>query len=279
MNDVLCRLFENRCAMTTCVEHDHRLLERTSPTAVCLAGEARTMRLAPLRTRLRTNLIGPLNGDLFLVMSPAWKNNEAGQTFTSAALRAVKEELQPVSLVLARDEEMMPLLTNRSLDFGISAGELHAISRCTHEQPLPQAIANDDRSSGGLGVEWRRTNDQTGPCSPQLALALRFRACLGLVELAERKRDGLAYRWVVRSRPDVNVICPLPVELLALLTARHMALYQDDFIAVMPRAAAAISMRQVPLARRLNASACFVDIMRAQPEAVTREEDGDFAYW
>ena len=115
--------------------------------------------------------------------------------------------------------------------------------------------------------------------SPQLALALRFRACLGLVELAERKRDGLAYRWVVRSRPDVNVLCPLPVELLALLTARHMALYQDDFIAVMPRAAAAISMRQVPLARRLNASACFVDIMRAQPEAITREEDGDFAYW
>ena len=58
-----------------------------------------------------------------------------------------------------------------------------------------------------------------------------------------------------------------------------MVLYQDDYMAMMPRQAADVSMRQVPLARRLNASACLVDIMRAQPESVTREDDSDFVFW
>ena len=56
--------------------------------------------------------------------------------------------------------------------------------------------------------------------------------------------------------------------------------FQDDFFAMMPRAAAEVSLQQLPLARRFNASECYVDIMRSLPEAWTKlEGEEDFAYW
>jgi hypothetical protein len=266
------------------IEHSHhRVSARVSRTAVCLAGEARGIMYPEVRWQLKANLLEPLKGDLVLVMPPKWSNHERDQymerrepdkskqfTLTTAALHAIKRELQPLSTVVARDEDMVQLLANH---IGLLAGELTSIRSCVHAQPLPRAIATDDRGIGGDGIEWRRTNDQTGACSPQISLAMRFRACLGLIELAERKRAGFQYTWVVRSRPDISVPCALPFAALSLVSARNMILYQDDFIAMMPRAAAEISLRQVPLASRLNASSCFVDIMRALPKEVTRDFD------
>ena len=49
-------------------------------------------------------------------------------------------------------------------------------------------------------------------------------------------------------------------------------------MALMPRAAANVSLAQVPLARKLNASECFVDVLMGLPKAMTKEDD-DFVYW
>jgi len=257
-----------------------------SPTAVCLAGEARSIMRADVRATQMNNLVRALNADLFLVMSPKWSNREHVQhderdkpdnekvvTLTPRKLHLIDRDMKPVSTVVARDEDILSLLPQ----LNISTAESRIIRHCAHLQPLPKRIAADDRPAGD-GTEWRRTNFQTGYCAPQISLALRFRVGLSLIARAERIRGNVPYTWVVRSRPDVEIGCVIPFDTLAAGTDKHTVLYQDDFIAMMPREAAEISMRQVPLARELNASACFVGLMRALPEALTKDGD-DFVYW
>lgn len=267
--------------------HDRPFLARASPTAVCLAGEARVIHMAKVRRLIDLHLRRPLNGDMFLVLSPKWSNREQVQleeaglpdsqkkwTLTGATMQAIARELNPVTMAVAHDESMLKLLSQLELNHS----ETHAVHHCAMLQPLPARIEADSRETGGDGAAWHRSNFQTGACSPQLSLALRFRACLGAIELAERRRAGLQYTWVVRSRPDVKIPCALPFAALTYTSARGAVAFADDYLAIMPRAAAEVSLRQVPLARELNASACFFDIMHALPERVARDED-DFVYW
>ena len=86
------------------------------------------------------------------------------------------------------------------------------------------------------------------------ALSVRWSACLQLIVMAEKNRSA-TYTWVVRTRPDI-AIRP-PCHLSAASLRRDTVWYAWDYVAAMPRAAAAVSLSQVPLARRLNASVCF----------------------
>ena len=199
-------------------------------------------------------------------------------------LRAIIKHLGPVSTVVANDASALRMLMSLN---GSSDG-LREVRSCAHAQPLPAKVHRnnmehrgaDHGTGNGNGIEWRRSHYQVGSCSVQLALALRFRTCLGLIELAEQRR-AWPYQWVVRSRPDITLPCAIG------LSAFHptVVLYVEDFLVMMPRAAATASLAQVPLARRLNATACFMDVLLRLPrsETVPTTDDGyddaNAAYW
>ena len=267
------------------ITHQHEHLRARAPTAVCLAGEARTIVRANVRSQIYSNLVAAVDADLFLVLSPKWSNREKVQadetrqadvqpkpfSLTTRKLAELRHALRPVSTVVAKDEDMLDVISRFDSTI-VSADEQRAIRHCVRLQPFPSRIEDGD------GEPWHRTNFQTGPCAPQLSLALRYRTCLGLIALAEAKRGGERYTWVVRSRPDVGLPCALPLSVLRSASARNAVIFQDDYIALMPRAAADVSLRQVPLARQLNASECFGATLRALPDELTRDEGGR-TYW
>ena len=201
--------------------HDASFKSRGSVTAVCLAGETRTLMAPKNRQSLQSHLLRPLHADLYLALSPSWNaryghvdtneglsdDSDVNELFvlTHAKLRTIVDELRPVTTMAANDSATLHLL--RRLNHGREE-QLRDVYACAHAQPLPTHVAIDNRAQGGDGYEWRRTNYQFGPCTTQLSLALRYRACLSMIELAERER-GSGYTWVVRSRPDVGMPCAL----------------------------------------------------------------------
>ena len=104
-------------------------------------------------------------------------------TLTHMKLRTIVHELQPVSVVVARDVEMLSVVTRLLNRSGTNRDE----------------AAKDERTA------WRRYYYQIGACSPQVSLGLRFHTCLSLIERAERERADLPYTWVIRTRPDVAI--------------------------------------------------------------------------
>jgi hypothetical protein len=226
-----------------------------SSTAVCLAGQTREFASPVLREMQLRNLIHPLQGDLFLVLSQQnagvmgdRSSFEPRYTRLSEKLMAdLRRQVDPISIVVARDDQMGEVLRQVHLP----PQELDEIEDCIRIQPLPT-----NRVHRG-GDDWKGWF-QIGPCAPQLSLALRHRVCLGLIELAERERGGIPYNWVVRSRPDIALPCALPVSVLRpAMVSYNRRCCGVDFIAVMPRAAADTVLREVPLARRHQISDCF----------------------
>jgi len=206
---------------------------RSSPTAVCLAGEGRTIVSPRVRAVQLRNLIEPLRSDLFLVLSPHRTD------LTPTRLQAIEQHMDPASVVVARDEQMIDALRQ------VATEDVQEELDCAREQPLPKHEAVRDAAG------WR-SYFQLGPCCPQLSLALRHRVCMSLIERSEMARGG-KYTYVVRSRPDIAIPCALPATVLQPNLVRYVV----DFIAFMPRRAAAILLREVPLARRWNMTACF----------------------
>lgn len=254
--------------------HDNDFLQRRSPTAVCLAGEARSIASPRVRVMLTQNLLHPLNADLFLAMSPTWSGHEE-QSLSARVVDQLMSDLRPVSTVIADDSDALRILIK--VLGGARSQKLQDVVECTSHQPLPlKRYENEGEDLGKATFRYRVAHNQLGPCSPQLSLAIRLQTCHSLIEFAERQRDGRQYTWVVRSRPDIALPCALPMAALP----HDAVFFQDDFFAMMPRAAAEVSLQQLPLARRFNASECYVDIMRSLPEAWTKlEGEEDFAYW
>jgi hypothetical protein len=208
-------------------------------TAVCLAGEARTFLSSRVRQTQQANLLQPLVADLFLVLSP--RSSGAPESWLTQ-LQLVEQQLDPVSIVVARDEQMGIVLQQLALP----QDEARLIYECTRVQPLPtRPVSRGDN-------DWRAWF-QVGACVPQLSLALRHRVCLELIEHTERQRR-FKYDWVVRSRPDVAVPCALPH---SAVLKHEMVRYFMDFIVFMPRGAADTVLREVPLARQWNVSECY----------------------
>lgn len=152
--------------------------------------------------------------------------------------------MHPVSLVMARDDQLVDVLINH-LD--LLQKEKSKIRECTQAQPLPSSDAKRH------GSDWKAWF-QVGACAPQLSLALRQRVCLGLIEREERERGSIRYDWVIRSRPDIAIPCALPPATIFRASAVR---YFMDFIAFFPRAAADTVLREVPLAFEWNVTDCF----------------------
>ena len=244
-------------------------------TAVCFAGQARSIFSSRVTEAQRRNLIEPLLADVFLVLSPSEGQDARGaRLLLERRLRAVEAQLRPVSMLVARDDQMLHALsrlanhTNAESVHKSSptalAREMAEISECARLQPLPSAAAdtkkpNDAESKAAFQEAQHRTRYQTGACSPQLSLALRQRACLELIEQAEARRVA-PYAWIVRARPDIAVPCKVTPTLV--FDASRVS-YVLDFLAFMPRAAATAVLRQVPLARRWNVSTCFDESMKS----------------
>ena len=213
-----------------------------SPTAVCLAGEARTIVSPRVRSAQMRHLVEPLGADLFLVLSPP-SHREVNREAWLSHLRHIEQQMDPVSLVVARDDQMIDVLS-RLIDQ--PTAERQRVLDCARSQPLPS-----HRMDRG-GPDWR-AYFQLGPCCPQLSLALRHRVCLSLLERAERERH-VRYTWVVRARPDIAFPCELSA---AVIFRPGMVRYYMDFAAFMPRRAADATLREVPLAREWNVTGCY----------------------
>ena len=249
---------------------------RNALTAVCLAGEARLLVTRSLRAVIKSNLIEPLLADVFLAVSPQWnlhkrfavEHKNLQHILSEEKLDEIRHDLRPVMTMSARDADTLRML--RLLNHGRE--DLQDAFKCASSQSLPTRVEKDDRPTGGTGSAWRASNYQLGTCSPQLSLALRWRACLSMIELAERKR-AIPYTWVVRARPDVAIPCALGLHAFSTETI----LYVSDYLVLMPRVAANISLAQVPLARALNASECFVDILQALPQRHACRDDSTAA--
>ena len=204
--------------------HLHR-----APTAVCLAGEARTLVSSRVRAAQLRHLITPLRADTYLVLAPPPRREDSAEGWTSSMLR-IEEQMSPVSVVLARDDQMESALANLDLP----SSERQRVEECINAQPLPRRRV--DRGD----QDWR-AYFQLGPCAPQLSLALRHRACLALIERGEHERQR-QYEWVIRARPDLAVPCLLS-ESVAFRAGEVR--YFMDWIAFMPRAAADDVLREV----------------------------------
>ena len=129
------------------IRHRHKLMvERTqlAPCAVCLAGESRSLIFAPLRKNQQRNLLLPLRADVFLVLSPPSHGKPNG--FSSpddlarwpTHLSQIERQLEPVSVVVARDEQMLNALSRL-----LPPGELHRITDCVRSQAATQRVLNE----------------------------------------------------------------------------------------------------------------------------------------
>ena len=99
---------------------DEGFRSRRSPTAVCLAGEARSLVVPQVRGQLARNMLRPFEADLFLAMSPRWDK----MPLTAGRLLEIEADLHPVSTVVAPDA-----LTARAL-----AGVLRHSSHSLHQE-------------------------------------------------------------------------------------------------------------------------------------------------
>lgn len=225
-------------------------------TAACLAGEARALVYANVHTTLQSNLLAPLEADAFLVLSTRWSQIGTGKgaphAVSEEAIAAALSYLQPVRHSISREDN------------------------ATRFERMVDAYQPGCSSSEGRDV-----------CMGQLAVALRWRECLGLVEEHESRVRQQPYSWFVRVRPDAHLVCRFDEHAVALLSQRlgtrpsHPSVansslpsatvrpqaslwvgYAWDLFAFMPRQVANVVLQQVPLAQHIKACRDY----RARPE-------------
>jgi len=168
-----------------------------SPTAACIAGEARTLTLEPVRAQLVHSMLRPLRADALLVLAashtPTWYVHPRGErtiapaTPPSTLLHAARE-IGAMSLIIANDSS--PLVAEVALARG--AGHI------------------------------------------QRSLVARWGVCLREIVAAEGARSR-RYDYVVRARPDLRYGCKLCVPRMLPPHAAEWALFIRDYLSLMPR--------------------------------------------
>ena len=270
-------LYAHRLNPGSYIAHHHRSHYIRRSTACCLAGEARSLVVARMRQALLRNLVKPLLADVFLALSSLGLEDPSGGLDDN--IRAIEEQLQPLSTVVSRDDQTVEVLWRLSnmSEHSLLRHDMPSIMECTRMQPLLRRSKLNGLDE--LSDEYYAIYYQTGACSPQLSLALRFRACLELIQSAERA-SAIAhqYTWVVRARPDIALPCALPSMGAGVFDANTVR-YVLDFAAFLPRRAAKDALRQVPLAFQLNASKCFDAGMRGMFFSLPAAERPSWKPW
>ena len=214
------------------------------------------------------SLLSPLKADLFMSISPQTKRN---LKWRRRHWILVLNRMLPVSILLADDadiEQQVIGMYNHT-----NATRKNEIEDCTMLQRLPRKVYN--LTVGHPTLNYRITHNQLGVCSPQRSLALRFQGCLGMIESAELKKRSM-YEWVVRTRPDYVYPCKVDHRIFA----KDGVVFEDDFFASMPRSAATVSLQQIPIAHRMQASLCFYEMTLKMSSDLTQFDDsGDRDYW
>ena len=207
----------------------------SSSVCVCLYGEIRALTFQTVRDRLRHTVIKPLQADVFLAVSPSWTvtfhRGWTPRELTADNVSAIVQDLRPVRTSVLRDTELL---------FG--GGNFSNTSH--HREMLRRYLPSCIPQKGADLI--------TSPCHWLLMPGARLRSCLALIEDAEQQhagRSGARYAWVYRMRPDIVSPCRL----------RPPAFYNRsiifvDYFAVMPRPAADVALREIPL--RASVSYC-----------------------
>ena len=249
-----------------------------SQTAVCIVGEARTLIYHPVYTHMRDTLLHPSNGDLFLALSRTWsiaKSNSGRGKRPGATPKVITEEstsdiisvLRPVSsLIFIDDVEFAQWLSTyngtrfREVVLDILADLRSTESWTKHGMPHPSCTWPFNHSCIGQPLSARMPDwhyyAHTDIFWAHLALALKWRVCLGMIKDAEALRRR-PYEYMLRARPDWASSCLHSVAHFPVLPVDNQAtwsLYWYDHAVLMPRSAAEVSLRQMPLAA--NVSRC-----------------------
>ena len=225
-----------------------------SPTAACVAGEARAFVLPAVHGGLRAHVLEPLRADAFVVVSRRWSRGWHAAYHSDWS--SMPEEVSPESLstaIAALRPKRSRVMEDESLFAGGLSGWRSATERfhpsCTSSQ-APWHFPGCSNATGScteaafFGVT----------CMAQLALARRWQLCLELIgEVEVEERQLVAYSWVTRLRPDSVLPCRLRLQDMAGLqvafgngtsAARPWAAFIWDYLAWMPRAVANVSLRQ-----------------------------------
>ena len=238
-------------------------------TALCVAGEARALIFPQVQARLRTTLIDALQADLYLVLSRSWSSGWHAAVKAATWTGLPKEVSEPnISSIIERLRPTAAIVSDASLESG---GRWWAAVEawwpgCTTSQ---RAFRYPGCSSAGRACTEAAFYAST--CAGRLAEMVRWRACYALIEEGEARRVARApvatgrYAFVVRARPDLWMPCVLPPLAswrVALASggragplSRRWVAFGWDFLALMPRAAAAEALGLLQLGE--NASACL----------------------
>lgn len=239
-------------------------------TAVCVAGEARSLIFPRVQARLRTALIDSMQADLYLVLSRAWSSGwhaaVKAATWDSRLPREVSE--LNISGIVEQLRPSAAIVSDASLESG---GRWWAVVEawwpgCTTSQ---RAFSYP----GCTAVPGRACTERSfyaSTCAGRLAEMVRWRACYTLIEEGEAHRARATvpaagrYAFVVRARPDLWMPCALPPLASWRVTStnggsaapssRRWVTFGWDFLALMPRAVAAEALGVLHVGE--NTSAC-----------------------
>jgi len=214
--------------------HELHPADQPHSTAVCTAGELRSLMDTKVSHYFALALLQPLHADLFMVVSLShtqswhkWSSGQFNLSNISSAVHNLRHTLKPKEMAIAADGRELDLL----------AQSFH------------------------LDLETRQC--RKGLHSFQ-SLFLRWRICLSMIQRSEGSRrrlisPGWSYSYVIRTRPDVylaGAITPAVLRRKLFAPSGKWIAYAWDFVAIMSRSAADTSLRQCPLMR--NASECWL---------------------
>ena len=252
-----------------------------SSTAACIAGELRAGIVPRVFERIRINAFEPLAADAFLVTSRRWSISYHNSSKYGAGWQNLPEEvsvenqtalvaaLRPVGhLLVGSDVEFAEWLQTDSSIARAVAADL-AIEQA---RPANVSLLHAACRAWPLGEECVGANSVAMLGGYTMA-ALRWRTCLAMIEVAERRAGGSAhhtkataaaaeqYNWVLRVRPDLALTCRMSFGFDARRTAAEVSLpantsrhtnfwffFDFDFLMLMPRRAADVALRVLPLA-------------------------------
>lgn len=211
---------------------------------MCLTGELRSLIFPVVQLRLNQTLLEPLQADAYLVASRRWTRAQNLPLRGGRLTRPWYEHSpEPVSEAnVTRIRATLPGIRNAIIAeddalWSIASGWMDSQPKRSDNARL---IRNRCNWSATQRLPWQREL-----CHTRVTNAIRMRLCLMLMEDAEAS-SRKPYQFVIRTRPDVWLDCILTRAALTTMPTNYAA-YSWDHLAILSRAAATTSLRELEL--------------------------------
>lgn len=238
-----------------------------------MVGEIRTLIFPIVQQRINDTLLNPLDADAFLVATRRWTrmqnlksrgdhdlavphyDDDAPASVSVANVTRIRAALPRIqSAMIADDEEMLDVAAKWVADGGdLASHRSSSMNASRRSAPLLMDPRERCRTlTANHSYAWQRRL-----CRTRVLVAARLRACLLLIEDAEATRARAShapskpYAAVVRTRPDIWLACVLRPS--ALHFPSNFVAFAWDYLTLLSRVAASISLRELELAPSIPA--------------------------